>query len=68
MLLASMWAALLRRVFALDVFECPRCGGRRRLVGVHPGGARLRALLERLGLVSASPVAEPSRSPPRASE
>ncbi len=24
---ASMWAALLRRVFALDVFQCPRCGG-----------------------------------------
>jgi hypothetical protein len=62
---SSMWAALLRRVFALDVFECPRCGGRRRLVGVHTGGARLRALLERLGLVSASPWAEPSRSPPR---
>lgn len=34
-----MWAALLRRVFALDVFACPRGGGRRRLVGVHPGGA-----------------------------
>ena len=64
----SMWAALLRRVFALDVFECPRCGGRRRLVGVHTGGERLRALLERLGLVSASPSAEPSRSPPHASE
>ena len=63
MLLASMWAALLRRVFALDVFECPRCGG--RLVGVHTGGARLRALLERLGLVSAPPAAEPARSPPR---
>jgi len=35
---ASRWAALLRRVFAIDVFACPRCGGRRRLVGVHTGG------------------------------
>jgi hypothetical protein len=60
-----MWAALLRRVFALDVFQCPRCGGRRRIVGVHTGGERLRVLLERLGLVIASPSAEPSRSPPR---
>ena len=68
MLLASMWAALLRRVFAMDVFACPRCGGRRRLVGVHTGGEPLRALLERLGLGSASPSAEPSRSPPRASQ
>jgi hypothetical protein len=65
---ASRWAALLRRVFALDVFACPRCGGRRRLVGVHTGGEPLRALLERLGLGSASPSAEPSRSPPRASQ
>jgi hypothetical protein len=44
------------------------CGGRRRLVGVHTGGEHLEALLERLGLVSASPSVEPSRSPPRASQ
>ncbi len=62
---ASMWAALLRRVFALDVFQCPRCGGRRRLVGVHTGGERLQALLERRGLGSASPSPEPARAPPR---
>jgi len=65
---ASLWAALLRRVFALDVFACPRCGGRRRLVGVHTGGEPLRARLERLGLRSASPSAEPSRPPPRATK
>jgi len=62
---SSIWAALLRRVFALDVFQCPRCGGRRRIVGVHTGGERLRVLLERLGFVIASPSAEPSRPPPR---
>jgi hypothetical protein len=64
----SSWAALLRRVFALDVFQCPRCGGRRRLVGVHTGGESLRVLLERLGRVIASPLAEPARSPPRGEE
>jgi len=62
---ASLWAALLRRVVALDVCACPRCGGRRRVVGVHTGGEFLQALLERLGLVSASPAGEPSRAPPR---
>lgn len=33
------WAALMRRVFALDILRCPRCGGRRSLVtsGVSPG-------------------------------
>jgi hypothetical protein len=65
---ASRWAALLRRVFALDVVACPRRGGRRRLVGVYPGGAPLQTLLGRLGLEGAPSSAEPARSPPRASE
>ncbi|WP_233262307.1 hypothetical protein [Vitiosangium sp. GDMCC 1.1324] len=26
------WAGLLRRTFALDVFTCARCGGRRRVL------------------------------------
>ena len=26
------WAELLRRVFAVDVLECPHCGGRMRLL------------------------------------
>ena len=44
------WAALMRRVFEVDVLLCPRCGGRRRIVAVYPGGQRLRELLDRLGL------------------
>jgi hypothetical protein len=62
---SSSWAALLRRVFALDVFQCPRCGGRRRIVGVHTGGESLRVVLARLGLDRASPSTDASRSPPR---
>lgn len=58
------WAALLARVFALDVLQCPVCGGRRRIVGVHTEGERLRVMLERLGLVSAAPSAASARSPP----
>jgi hypothetical protein len=56
------WATLMKRVFALDVLLCPRCGGRRRIVGVYPGGQRLRELLERLGLGdrSSRPAPEPS--------
>ncbi len=61
----SSGAVRRRRVFALDVFPCPRGGRRRRIVGVHTGGERLRVLLERLGLVSASPSPAASRSPPR---
>jgi hypothetical protein len=53
---------LLKRVFALDVLLCPRCGGRRRIVGVYPEGLRLRDLLQRLGLGdhSSRPPPEPS--------
>ena len=46
----------MRRVFEVDVLLCPRCGGRRRIVAVYPGGPRLRELLDRLGL-SAAPAA-----------
>jgi hypothetical protein len=31
------WAALLKRVFAVDVPHCPRCGGPRRIVAVQAG-------------------------------
>ena len=44
------WAALMRRVFEVDVLLCSRCGGRRRIVAVYPGGQQLRDLLDGLGL------------------
>jgi len=49
----------MRRVFALDVLECPRCGGPMRILAhIHPPDA-IRAILECLKL--------PSRAPPIAS-
>jgi hypothetical protein len=52
------WAELLRRVFAVDVLECPRCGGRMRLLAaIHPPDTTT-AILECLQL--------PSRAPPTA--
>jgi len=35
------WSALLKRVFAIDVLRCDKCGGPRRIVGVYTGGERL---------------------------
>lgn len=50
------WADLLRRVFAIDVLECPRCGARTRLLAaIHPPHAT-RKILECLDL--------PARAPP----
>ena len=46
----------MRRVFAIDVLECPRCGGPMRiLAAIHPPDVT-RAILECLEL--------PSRAPP----
>jgi hypothetical protein len=49
------WAELMQRVFEVDVFECPECGGRMRiLAAIHPPRAT-RAILECLGLSSRAP-------------
>ena len=53
------WAELMKRVWALDVLECPRCRGRMRMLAtIHPPDAT-RKILDCLGL--------PSRAPPIAS-
>lgn len=50
------WSELMKRVWGLDVFECPRCHGPMRfLAAIHPPDAT-RRILECLGL--------PSRAPP----
>jgi hypothetical protein len=52
------WAGLLQRVFAVDVLECPRCGGPMRLLAtIHPPDVT-QAILGCLEL--------PSRAPPTA--
>jgi hypothetical protein len=47
---AWTWAALMRRVFALDVLACPRCGGRLRAITTVQDPAVVRAILAHLGL------------------
>jgi Putative transposase len=44
------WAALMRRVFDLDVLACPRCGGRLRVIATVQDPAVVRAILAPLGL------------------
>ncbi len=50
------WAELLRRVFAVDVLECPLCGGRTRVIPANLCDPTDRALL--------LAVARAGRSPP----
>ena len=44
------WAALLARVFALDVTRCPVCGGRLRLIAALTDPASIRRYLHGVGL------------------
>ena len=56
------WAELMKRVWALDVLECPRCQSRMRiLAAIHPPEAT-RKILECVGLPSRAPPLVPARS------
>jgi hypothetical protein len=55
----------MRRVFAFDVLECPRCGGRMRIIAAICGREAKDAILECLGLPSrAPPLAGPAAQEP----
>jgi Putative transposase/Transposase zinc-binding domain len=59
------WAALLQRVFAIDAFECPRCGGRLRLLAAIESPEAIRAILEWMGLPSRAPPLAPAEPEPK---
>lgn len=59
------WATLLRRVFAIDVLHCERCGGRRQLVALIQTPQVAEKILAHLGLSTRAPAAAPARAPPQ---
>ena len=56
----ATWADLLKRVFAIDVLECPHCGGRRRLIALISDGVVVRKILDHLGLPTEPPRLAPA--------
>ena len=58
------WAVLLRRVFLVDALECPRCGGRMKIIAAVTKPASVRRILQHLGLPSEAPELHPARPPP----
>jgi len=59
------WAELMRRVFAIDVLECPPpCGGRLRILAAIHDRDVVRAILDCLGLPSRAPPTLPARPDP----
>ena len=49
------WASLLRRVFAIDVLHCDRCGGRRQLLSMITEAKTAQIILNHLGLPAQAP-------------
>ncbi len=62
------WADLMRRVFALDVLACPRCGGRMSVIATIEAADVLRQILGHLGLPTDPPAPLPARPPPSLSD
>mgnify|MGYP001767302558 CR=1 FL=1 len=60
------WAVLLKRVFLVDVLECPKCQGRMEILAVVTKPASVRRYLEGTGLPSEAPRAHVARPPPEA--
>ena len=58
------WAALLKRVFAVEILACALCGGRMRVLSVIEEGPVARKILHHLGAASYPPVRAPARDPP----
>jgi hypothetical protein len=51
------WARLLKRVFEIDIEQCPRCGGALKIIAAIEHPPVIAKILTHLGL--------PARAPPR---
>jgi hypothetical protein len=60
------WAELLRRVHEVDVLQCDRCAGRRRVIAFITDTHVVTAILAHLGLPTLPPGLAPARAPPQA--
>ena len=58
------WACLLKRVYDIDVFECP-CGGRIRVISVIEDPVVIKKILNHLHLPSEVPTIHPARALPQ---
>jgi hypothetical protein len=54
------WAELMKRVWALDVLECPRCHGRLRILAAIHSPDAIGKILDCLGLPSRAPPVSPA--------
>jgi hypothetical protein len=62
------WAELLRRVFRVEIFTCPNCGGARRLLAAIKDPEAIERVLRAMGLPFEAPELAVARAPPGGSE
>jgi hypothetical protein len=55
------WAQLMARTFEFDVLQCPRCGGRMKIIAAIESPEVARRILDCLGIVSRPPSLLPAR-------
>jgi hypothetical protein len=58
------WAELLRRVFEIEEFVCPHCGGARRLLAAITAPEAIEKVLRAMGPPSEIAELSPARAPP----
>jgi len=58
------WAELLRRVFHVEIFTCPNCGGVRRLLAAIQDPSSIERVLRAMGLPFEAPELAVARAPP----
>ena len=58
------WARLLKRVFNIDISQCPRCSGKMKILAAIEDPKVIRKILDHLGIPSSPPKLGSSRGPP----
>ena len=56
------WAKLLKRVFDLDLEQCPNCGGELKMIAAIPEQPVIKKILTHLGLQARAPPRAPARA------
>jgi hypothetical protein len=58
------WARMRKRVFAIDIWHCPHCGGRLKIIAAIADPAVIVGILSHLKLPARAPPRSPARAPP----
>jgi len=55
------WARLLKRVFDIDIEQCPHCGGTLKIIAAILESSAITKILDHLGLPTRAPLRSPAQ-------